>query len=52
VPQKTLEKQVLGAGAKQNKQAIMAGMLTRLSGLHGSQACLLCCVPATSALVF
>ncbi len=30
----------------------MADRLTRLSGLHGSQACLLCCVPATSALVF
>ncbi len=49
---KPLEKQALVAGTKQSRQAVKTHRLTRLPGLQGSQACLLCFVPATGALVF
>jgi hypothetical protein len=49
---KTLEKQVLVAGTIQSRRAIKADRLSMLPGLQGSQACLLCFVAATIALVF
>jgi hypothetical protein len=49
---KALAKQVIVASTKQSRQAVNADKLTRLPGRQGSQACLLCFVFATSALVF